>query len=214
MKSEKFDKGGRIENGGTDLNLTSEEGAAQVKRGRWIRRHSTSLIIIIAIIVFSVVIYFTGALLGDIEAYGYLGVFLICVIGSAAVIIPVPSMPVVMFMGAVLNPWLVALMVGLGEPIGELTCYMAGYSGRMTLENRRFYDKLQNWMRRRGSVVLFLFACGSNPIFDIVGATAGALRYPLWKFILILLLGKTVKGLLLAFAGYGLLRLLLKFLIG
>ena len=203
-----------IENGGVDVNLTVEESAAPVKNHSWIRRHWVSVITISAILILSATIYFTGGLSGDFAAYGYLGVFLISILGSAVILVPVPSMPVVFIMGAILNPWLVGLMAGLGEPIGEIACYMAGYSGRVSMENRRFYAKLKDWMMRRGSLVLFLFACIPNPTFDLAGAAAGALRYPFWKYLLMLFLGKTVKGLLIAFAGYWTLRLIVQLLVG
>lgn len=197
-----------------DVNPATEEGTTQAKRFTWTRQHYISLSIILAILVFSLAIYFTGALLSEAEAYGYLGVFLICVIASAVLIVPVPAIAVVFGMGAILNPWLVGLMVGLAEPIGELTAYMAGYSGRIAMENRRSYSRLMDWMKRRGSVVLFFFSAIPNPFYDLAGAAAGALRYPLWKYLMVLFLGKTAKGLLVAFAGYWTLRLLLRFLIG
>ena len=199
-----------------DLNPATEEGTKQARRFAWTRRHYVSLSIVAAILLFSVAIYFTGSLMSNVEAYGYLGVFLICVIASAVIIVPVPAIAVVFGMGAILNPWLVGLMVGLAEPIGELTAYMAGYSGRVAMENRRSYVRLMDWMRRRGSLVLFFFAAIPNPFYltQFVGAAAGVLRYPLWKYLMILFLGKTAKGLLVAFAGYWTLRLLLRFLIG
>jgi membrane protein YqaA with SNARE-associated domain len=205
---------GMIENGGVDVNLTVEEGAAPAKNHSWIRRHWVSVITISAVLVLSATIYFSGGLSGDFAAYGYLGVFLISILGSAVILVPVPSMPVVFIMGAILNPWLVGLMAGLGEPIGEIACYMAGYSGRVSMENRRFYAKLKDWMMRRGSLVLFLFACIPNPTFDLAGAAAGALRYPFWKYLLVLFLGKTAKGLFIAFAGYWTLRLIVQLLVG
>jgi len=207
-------EGGMIEKDGADVNLTVEEVTTLVKIGGWIRRHWISLITISSVLLLSAVIYFTGGLSGDFAAYGYLGVFLISILGSAVILVPVPSMPVVLIMGAILNPWLVGLMAGLGEPIGEIACYMAGYSGRTSMENRRFYVKLKDWMKRRGSLVLFLFACTPNPTFDLAGVAAGALRYPFWKYLLMLFLGKTAKGLFIAFAGYWTLRLILQFLIG
>ena len=197
-----------------DLNPATEEGARQAKRFAWTRKHYVSLSIVAAILLFSVAIYFAASLLSDIEAYGYLGVFLICVIASAVIIVPIPAIAVVFGMGAILNPWLVGLMVGLAEPIGELTAYMAGYSGRVAMENRKSYRRLMNWMRRRGSLVLFLFAAIPNPFYDLAGAAAGVLRYPLWKYLTVLFFAKTAKGLLVAFAGYWTLRLLLRFLIG
>ncbi len=113
-----------------------------------------------------------------------------------------------------LNPWLVGLMSGLGEPIGELTAYMAGYSGRVALENRGFYVRMTNWMERRGTLVLFLFSAIPNWFFDIAGIVAGAMRYPLWKYLLVVFLGKLLKGWLVAFAGYWTLRLLLHYFVG
>ncbi|MBE9502416.1 MAG: VTT domain-containing protein [Chloroflexi bacterium] len=199
-----------------DLNPATEEGTKQARRFAWTRRHYVGLFIIATIVVFSVAIYFTGSLMSNVEAYGYLGVFLICVIASAVIIVPVPAIAVVFGMGAILNPWLVGLMVGLAEPIGELTAYMAGYSGRVAMENRRSYVRLMDWMRRRGSLVLFFFAAIPNPFYltKLAGAAAGVLRYPLWKYLMILFFGKTAKGLLVAFAGYWTLRLVLRFLIG
>lgn len=196
------------------MNLTSEEVAEQAKRRRWTRQRYVIIIIVVAIITIFVAIYFLSQALGDAWLYGYFGAFLISLMASAVVIIPVPGLPVIFVLGAILNPFIVGLMVGLAEPIGELTGYMAGYSGRITLENRRFYNRLEDWMKRRGSLVLFGFSAIPNPFTDFAGIAAGALRYPVWKFLFVLLLGKTVKGMLVAFAGYFALRMLLEFLIG
>lgn len=197
-----------------DVSPNTAEGTKHVERLSWTRRHYVVLSVIAALIVFSVAIYFLSGLLGDVETYGYLGVFLISAMASAVIIIPIPAIAIVFGMGAVLNPWLVGLMAGLGEPIGELVAYMAGYSGRIAMENRGFYVRLSKWMERRGSLVLFLFSAIPNWFFDIVGVAAGALRYPLWKYILVVFLGKTVKGWLVAFAGYWTLRLLLQHFVG
>jgi len=197
-----------------EVSLESTESAKQIQRFTWARQHYLLLLVISALIVTSVTMYFLSGVLGDVEAYGYLGVFLISAIASAVIIIPIPAIAVVFGLGAVLNPWLVGLMAGLGEPIGELTAYVAGYSGRVAMENHRSYARLANWMERRGSLVLFLLSAIPNWFFDIAGAAAGALRYPLWKYLLVVFLGKTVKGWLVAFAGYWTLRLLLQHFVG
>jgi membrane protein YqaA with SNARE-associated domain len=196
------------------VDIGSEQGAKWRRWFGWTRQHTASIAIILVLLVFGVAIFFCAGLLGEVEAFSYLGVFLISVISSAVIIIPIPAFAVVFVMGAILNPWLVGLMVGLAEPWGELTAYMAGYSGRVALQNRKVYVKLTDWMKRRGSVVLFLFAAIPNWFFDIVGVAAGALRYPLWKYLLVLFFGKTIKGLIFAFAGYWTLRLVLQHLIG
>lgn len=196
------------------VSFDTTEGNSQVKRPSWAREHYITLLVILAFIVFSIAIYFLSSLLGDVEAYGYLGVFLISVMASAVIVVPIPAIAVVFGLGAVLNPWLVGLMSGLGEPIGELTAYMAGYSGRVALENRGFYVRLSKWMERRGSLVLFLFSAIPNWFFDLAGIAAGAMRYPLWKYLLVVFLGKLLKGWLVAFAGYWTLRLLLHYFVG
>ena len=198
------------------IEALAREDTIQLQKHSWIRRHWIRLISILIIVVFSAAIFVTGGLSDDLWALGYLGVFLVSILGSVVILVPIPSLPVVFLMGMLLNPFLVGLMVGLGEPIGEIPTYMAGRSGRVsTGENkkRRFYTKPIDWMKRRGALVIFIFALLPNPAFDVAGAAAGAVRYPFWKFLLMLFLGKTVKGWIIAFAGYGTLYLLLKFLI-
>jgi len=208
--NQEWDKEGSIGESTADLNQASE----QVKIRRWTRRHWVSLLTIVAIVIIFVAIYFLSQALDDAWLYGYFGAFVISLMASAVVIIPVPGLPVIFLLGAVLNPFIVGLMVGLAEPIGELTSYMAGYSGRVTLQNRRFYTRLQDWMKRRGSLVLFGFSALPNPFTDVAGIAAGAVRYPLWKFLLVMFLGKTVKGVIVALAGYWTLRLVLESVIG
>ena len=197
-----------------EANTETTASTQQIGHLSWAKKHRLPLIVISAIIAISICIYFLSGLLGDVEAYGYLGVFLICAIASAVIIIPIPAIAVVFGMGAVLNPWIVGLMVGLAEPIGELAAYVAGYSGRVALQNKAFYARLSGWMERRGSIVLFLFSAIPNWFFDVVGAAAGALRYPLWKYIVVVSLGKTLKGCMVAFSGYWTLRLLLQHFVG
>jgi membrane protein YqaA with SNARE-associated domain len=49
--------------------------------------------------------------------------------------------------------------------------------------------------------VIFVLSFVPNPFFDVAGATAGALRFPLWKFLLMCFLGKSLRYMLIAFAG-------------
>jgi membrane protein YqaA with SNARE-associated domain len=186
----------------------ADEKLQPLKIRHWIRRHWVSLISILVVIILSVAIYFTGALGGDFEAYGYLGVFIIAILGASVLIVPVPHLPVIFLLGSVLNPWLVGLMAGLGEPIGEIPAYTAGISGRAAIQNNKRFVKLNDLMKRRGTLVLFLFSAIPNFFFDLVGAAAGALRYPFWKYMVVVFIGKTLKGWLVAFAGYWLLGLL------
>jgi membrane protein YqaA with SNARE-associated domain len=201
------------------IEAVAEDDAVPEKQRSWIWRRWVTIVSIVVIVLFSAVIFFGGGVSDDLWAYGYLGVFLISILGSAVIFIPIPSLPVVFLMGMILNPLLVGVMVGLGEPIGELPTYWAGRGGQVStdkLENmkkRRIFGKPVAWMERRGALVIFTFALLPNPAFDLAGAAAGTLRYPFWKFLFILMLGKMVKGWIIAFGGYLTLYLLLRFLL-
>jgi membrane protein YqaA with SNARE-associated domain len=161
----------------------------------------------------SLIIYCTGGISDDISAYGYLGVFLVSLLAATVLFVPIPSIPVVFLMGAILNPFLVGLMSGIGESMGEISGYTAGFSGRETLDNKQRYTKIKGWMRRRGTLVLFLFSAIPNLFFKLVGVAAGAIRYPFWKFWLVVFAGKTIKGTVIALLGYWSLRMLLQLII-
>jgi hypothetical protein len=54
------------------------------------------------------------------------------------------------------------------------------------------YARLVGWMRRFGPVTIFVLAVIPNPLFDVTGIIAGALRMPVW-------LGKIVKNIAVAY---------------
>jgi len=141
-----------------------------------------------------------------LQHYGYLGVFLINLIGHATIVLPVPAFAVTFAMGGTLpSPLLVGLLAGLGAGLGELSSYLAGYSGRGLVENRERYDWIVRQMGRYGGWFVFVLALIPNPIFDMAGIAAGALRFPVRSFLLACIPGKTIRMTLLAFAGAGLL---------
>jgi membrane protein YqaA with SNARE-associated domain len=139
--------------------------------------------------------------LARFERYGYPGVFLISLLGNATVILPAPSLAVVFGMGGVLNPFFVGLVAGVGEALGELTGYMAGYGGRAVVEDWGMYERLERWMQRNGSATILTLSAIPNPIFDLAGIAAGALRFPLERFLLSCWVGKTIKTTLFAYVG-------------
>jgi len=150
--------------------------------------------------------------LASLAAYGYLGAFFISLLSSATILLPVPGIAVIFALGATYDPYLVGLAAGAGSALGELSGYMAGYSGQGVFKSSRTYLRMEHWMRQRGALVIFVFAFVPNPIFDLAGAAAGILRYPVWKFLLFCFLGKTPRSILVAFAGAWALEGVLKFL--
>lgn len=133
---------------------------------------------------------------------GYLGVFLIMLLSSGSMVLPVPGLAAVFAGGLLqLNPILLGIAGGLGSALGELTGYMAGYGGRAIVEDSRRYAQVEGWMRRYGLPTIFVLSLIPNPLFDIAGFAAGALRVPLWRFLAACAAGKIIKSIIFAYAG-------------
>ncbi len=130
--------------------------------------------------------------LAELKGYGYLGAFLSSLIFNVTVILPAGNILLLGTLGAVLpSATLVGLAGGVGAAIGEITGYMAGYSGRGILERSKIYIRVEGWVRRWGAIIIFIFSVFPF-IFDLAGIAAGALRFPFWKFFLLCWLGRTI----------------------
>lgn len=140
--------------------------------------------------------------LEELERYGYVAVFLVGLVSNATLILPVPGLAVSSVLGSVFNPWLIGLVAGIGQALGELTGYMAGYSGQTWVHDHPRYDRLVRWMQEYGVFTVFLLALLPNPLFDVAGMVAGVLRLGVWKFLLSCAIGKVIKNVIFALAGY------------
>ncbi len=135
---------------------------------------------------------------------GYGGIALASFIASAGLVIPVPALGAVCAGAVFLNPLFVGLIAGTCETVGELTGYFLGYTGRDAVTRTRLYRRWEPWIQRRGWLPLFVLSLVPNPIFDVVGIAAGALRYSVWGFLAVVWTGKTLKFLTLAYGcAYG-----------
>lgn len=137
----------------------------------------------------------------ELAAFGYPGIFLLSLLANATLILPAPGWAVTFAMGAVFHPLGVALAASTGATLGELTGYMAGFSGQAVIENTRAYEKLLGWTRRYGALTIIALAAVPNPIFDLAGIAAGALRMPIGLFLAYTWIGKMIKMGLLAYGG-------------
>jgi len=138
----------------------------------------------------------------ELKQYGYTAVFLVGLISNATLILPVPGLAVSSVMGGVFNPLIIGVVGGVGQALGELTGYLAGYSGQTWVDERPTYHRLKHWMQRYGVLAIFVLAVIPNPLFDVGGMVAGALRFPLWKFLASCAVGKIIKNIIFAMAGY------------
>ena len=133
------------------------------------------------------------------KAWGYPGVFFLSFLGSGAMVLPVPGLIAVCGAGGLeMNLIAVGLLSGLGETLGEVSGYAIGYGGHSVIARHRIYHRITRWMERRGSLVIFLVSLVPNPFFDLIGIAAGGLRFPLFRFLGTVWLGKTLKGLIVA----------------
>ncbi len=190
----------------------------EVKKGSPRAAYILGIVGVVLSLLMAVAVVYFWEFIRTLEEYGYLGAFLISILGGATIIIPVPMLAVVFALGGVLTPYWIGVAAGLGETVGALTIYMTGHGGGAALSNIKHgkvqaaYSRLMHWMERRGSWTLFILAAVLNPFFYPAALAAGAMRFGLRRYFLICLAGKLIKGITVAYAGYWGLRGLLRML--
>lgn len=162
--------------------------------------------IFVLVIGISVFLFLNRDQVQRLQGYGYPGIFLFNLLSSATLILPVPGIAVTSLMGAVFNPFWVAIAAGSGAALGEISGYLTGFSGQTVVERTPAYERIEGWMKKYGELTILVLAIIPNPLFDIAGIIAGAMRMKLWRFLLYCWLGKIVKMLFFAYGGAALLR--------
>jgi uncharacterized membrane protein YdjX (TVP38/TMEM64 family) len=137
----------------------------------------------------------------QLAVYGYPGIFVLSFLAYATVLLPAPGIAVVFAMGSVFNPIGVALAAGTGAALGELSGYLAGFSGQAVVEKVEVYERLTKWMKRNGSLTILVLAAIPNPFFDLAGVAAGSLKMHVVRFFIWCWMGETIKMAIFAFAG-------------
>ncbi len=168
----------------------------------WFKKNYLALLVILAVIGLSVALYIYRDIVGKLGNYGYLGAFLISLVSSLTIVLPAPGFLVLIPLVSILNPVLIALAASTGGIIGELSGYVAGRSGRSMLRANKAYLRAESWMQRWGIWAIMLFAFVPVVPFDVAGLASGALRFPLWKFMVAGWVGKSVKFILLLLLSY------------
>ncbi|MCC6298612.1 MAG: VTT domain-containing protein [Anaerolineales bacterium] len=148
----------------------------------------------------------------DFGELGYPGIFLIALLANATVLIPAPGAFVVYSMGAVFNPLLVGLFAGTGGAIGELSGYLAGFSGQAVIERTDIYERTKPWVDKYGGWAILFLSAIPNPFFDAAGIAAGIAKMPLKTFLFFVWIGQLIKMTMFALAGKYSLEWLARFL--
>ncbi|MBI4288178.1 MAG: VTT domain-containing protein [Chloroflexi bacterium] len=185
------------------------------KRGeRWRWWHLAILVAIflgISVGIFYLLSFTEGFLKERLEGfavYAYIIVFFVSLLSAATIFLPAPGIIVVLVAAAKWNPLWVGLIASLGGALGELTAYYAGYWGSKVVVKKesRTYLKFEHWARRYGMFAVMIFAAVPFMPFHIGGIAAGALRLPLWQYLVAMFLGKAVKTFAEIYGGVGLFR--------
>jgi len=137
-----------------------------------------------------------------LESYGYAGAFVISLLSSATLFFPAPGWALVIAMGRYLDPFALGIAAGVGSAIGELTGYVAGDGARDILD-RRFKEgkAFHDLVARYGAWGIFALALIPNPLFDIAGIAAGALKIKWWKYLIACAAGRIMRYFMLALLG-------------
>ena len=138
---------------------------------------------------------------GEFAAYGYPGIFMIALLANATVLLPAPGVAVIYAMGAVFNPFAVALAAGTGAAIGELSGYLAGFSGQAVIDRGDVFQRIHPWVEKYGGWAILVLSAIPNPFFDIAGIAAGMTKMPVRTFLLFTWIGQMIKMLMFALAG-------------
>ena len=157
-----------------------------------------ALFIVIALSIF---VYSIRDRAEELAIYGYPGIFLLSFLAYATVLLPAPGVWVVFTMGSVFNPLGVALAAGTGAALGELSGYLAGFSGQAVIERVDIYERLTIWMKKNGSLTILVLAAIPNPFFDLAGVAAGSLKMHVVRFLFWCWIGEIIKMAIFAFAG-------------
>ncbi len=191
------------------MGLNDERTAVNRRRGLvWRLEYTLLLAVALLMSAFAVIFFYFSADISELKTYGYAGLFLINLIGSASILLPSPAAASVFGGGALLGNLLgvpafiwVGLIAGLAEALGEFSGYAAGYGGRIIVEGRPEYRRIHGWMERHGTITMFLMSVVPNPLFDLAGVAAGAVQMPVIRFFPAVLGGKVIKDLYLAAIG-------------
>lgn len=188
-----------------DLIVDEVLEAAEQYPFAWRFEYTLLLAVGLMLTFFAIAFFYFSTDVSNLRSYGYFGVFLINLVGAASILLPSPAAASVLGGGALLDDFLgvpawfwVGIVAGVGEAIGEFSGYAAGYGGRLMVEDKPSFQRIRGWMERRGTITMFLMSTIPNPLFDVVGLAAGAVRMPMRNFFVAVLAGKTLKDMWLA----------------
>ncbi len=156
---------------------------------------------LLAVIAITIYIFSIRSKVAEFEQYGYVGVFVVALLANATVLLPAPGVAIIYAMGAVFNPLGVGLAAGTGGALGELSGFLAGFSGQAIIERAHIYERIKPWVEKYGGWAILVLSAIPNPFFDLAGIAAGMIKMPLRTFLFSVWIGQLIKMTMFAFAG-------------
>jgi len=187
-----------------DNKISEPELSTSLLPGKKLSKRTLNIIrvvVLLAVIALTVFLVIKREEIQVLKAYGYPGIFLFSILANATIFVPVPGVMFTSAMGAVFNPLFVSIAAGAGAALGELSGYLAGFSGQAVVEGSERYQRVVRWMEKYGDITILVLAFVPNPLFDLAGIVAGILKMPIWKFLIYCIIGKILKMMIFAYAG-------------
>lgn len=136
--------------------------------------------------------------------YSYLGIFLISLLGSMSLFVPIPYTIVIFTLGGLpgFEPLWIAIAAGLGSAVGEFSGYLIGAGGRKAIgqKYRKKMDFLMKLFKKFGPIAIFIFSLTPLPD-DLLFIPLGVMRYSLIRAFIPALIGKFFSNLIIAYSG-------------
>ena len=128
-----------------------------------------------------------------VQQWGYLGAFIVSVIGNAIPFFPVPYLIAIVLLATSksINPIFLGIAGGLGGGVGKLVNYYIGkFTGTLVYKgDERQLIALKRLLGNYGALAAFIMAATPSPD-DAVLVVLGAIEYNLKKFFIAVTLGK------------------------
>lgn len=164
-------------------------------------------LIIIGVIAISVAMFVFRHEIKALEGWGYVGLFLVALLASAAMFAPVPGLLVLAASAKVMDPLASAMVFAVGASLGELSGYLVGMTGRGVVNKSKWHIRMEYYMNKYGGLTIAVLGFIPNFLIDIAGMVAGALKMPWYHFLFWVFVGKVPKCLLITFGAAWFLKL-------
>ncbi|WP_456474470.1 YqaA family protein [Candidatus Pyrohabitans sp.] len=148
-----------------------------------------------------------------VESYGMLGLFIVILIGSSPLPVPVEVFALTMVsLGA--SPLATVVLATIGATLGGMLTYSIGYGiikiSGLESKMKEKGEKARRWFEHHGAYAVFLFALAPLP-YDAIALVSGAARMRITSFVTATLTGRLLRYALVVSGGQEVLKVLYPF---